>query len=562
MDPELQLANDSEKLAVSEIKQHLDAELKQLAAEGKDFPHTTGDIFFTRCLRGNNGDKDEAIKWFRKFMELRSKFGLDDIHTKMDADKTPFVNTNMPHSEEVLPYCNTVFDEENLRTPSGHVVWYDALGDWRTKSMLDKLGPEKYIEFMQHTCERRTSMLDKLSRRENRMVKMLKIMDFEATGLWMLNKDYKQVQDTHVEPVLFGTSIETVHLIFLINFPSIATQLFNILSRVMPARLTKRIRILGTDYMQNKEFLTEVGPELTSKLLAMNKSHNDSNQDSYALEGKSQLVAATAIMERTVAVSPGQQVCWEFRVAKPGEIQEKRSFFGKIATMATSMMEGTEVVFSVSSIWTDVDPNDIGHVPAKVRSAGVNNGDAAEFWVDGQAIDFAAGTGVNIVALNPKTKEHIFKTTYDVVNDSEAANEKLAADLKALSSGSMVLVAVKGTGAEKLSDDAWYYLRCAGASISAGHWQSGYALIGCKGGSTGGLRIAEKMGPEVMVEGNVPTMELEAELCSPVTIDADSPVTQGSTGPVTRGGLVVVRWSNAHSFVTRKMISDFKVFVE
>jgi len=560
--PELEFANAEELEAIADLRSRLESELKALEAEGKAFPHVTGDIFFTRLLRGNS-DRDEAVKWFKNFIEMRAKFGLDAIHRELEASSTPWASTAMPHSSEVVQYFNTVFDEEKLRTASGHVVWYDAMGDWRTKRMLDAIGKEKFVKFMQYACERRTSMLDRLSREKGRIVKILKIMDCEGVGLWQLNKEFRKVQEEHVDPVLFGSSIETLHVMFIINFPRVLTHIYKMLSRLLPPRVTKRIRLLGGDYMQNKEFLAEVGPTLIAELLAFNKTHSEAKSgDEASLEGSSQIIPAMQVMERVVEVSAGQTVSWGFRVAKPAEIQEKRSLLGKLATFATSMMEGTEVVFSVSAVWTDQDPADIERFPAKVRSAGVEAGDAAEFWVEGQPIDFAVSKGVNAVAVHPKTREVLWKNHYDVVAEQDAANAQLVADIKALPSGSLFMLAVKGTGAEKLSEDAWYHLKWVGATVTAGHWQSGYALIGCMGGSKGGVTVAEKMCPEAVVEGSVPTMETEAELVSPETIDANTPESKGSTGPLQRGGLIVVSWSNYHSFVTRKMVADFKVIVE
>lgn len=560
---ELTLASGAELERIAEVRALLEPELKALAAEGKDFPHVTGDVFFTRCLRGNNGDKDETAKWFRNFLDLRARFGLDAIHAEMEGSRTPWVSTAMPHNKELSKFLNTVFDEAKYRTRHGHLVWYDALGDSRVKRMHEEIGSEKYIKSQQYSCERRTSTLDKLSREEGRMVKIVRVTDFESTGMWMLCKEHMAVDEKHVTPVLLGTSIEVIHLVFYINFPRVFINVWGLLSKLMPPRLIKRFRVLDTDYMQDKEFLSEVGPALMSELLALNRSHNEKDTiDTQALEGSAQFIAPGRVMERVVPVSQGQKVSWAFSVAKGEEVREQRGFFGRIASAVTSMSAGTEVVFSVNAIWTDLDPKVMERVPAKVRSASVEHGDTAEFWVDGKQLDFDAGAGVNIVAMSPRSRELIWSRNYNTVDDTDAASQRMVADLGDLPRASMVLVAVKGTGAEKLTEEALEALAWVGSTMKAGHWHEGYALVGCKGGTRGGLTVAESRGQDTTAEGGVPTMELEAELVAPREVGAESPETCGSTQPFERDGLVMVRWSNYHSFFARKMIKDFKVSVE
>jgi len=120
----------------------------------------------------------------------------------------------------------------------------------------------------------------------------------------------------------------------------------------------------------------------------------------------------------------------------------------------------------------------------------------------------------------------------------------------------MVLLAVKGTGAEKLTEDALDALRKVGATIRAGHWHQGYALIGCNGG----LTVAESRGGDATAEGAVPTLETEAQLLAPQEVSADSGDQRGSV-QAERAGMIMVRWSNLHSFFARKMLASFKVTV-
>merc|ERR1719446_1303323 len=141
-----------------------------------------------------------------------------------------------------------------------------------------------------------------------------------------------------------------------------------------------------------------------------------------------------------------------------------------------SKFSGSEVTFSANAIWNDISPDKIELVPAKVRSAGADNGDAAEFWVDGKQIEYTASTGVNIVAVDGETRKVISSKAYDP--SKSESNTELVTDLAALPKRAMILVAVKGTGAEELSQDAWEALEGCGALMKEGHWHKGYALVG------------------------------------------------------------------------------------
>merc|ERR1712070_242392 len=222
-------------------------------------------------------------------------------------------------------------------------------------------------------------------------------------------------------------------------------------------------------------------------------------------------------------------------------------FFSKMATK----FSGSEVVFAVDGIWTDIDPKDIEEVPAKVRSAGADNGDAAEFWVDGKQIEYTASTGVNIVAVDGETRKVISSKAYDP--SKSESNTELVTDLAALPKRAMILVAVKGTGAEELSQDAWEALEGCGALMKEGHWHKGYALVGTKFGSC----IAEARGTDVIAEGPVPTKESVSELVAPKEVSIESGKQSGSI-TVDRGGMIVLRWGNMHSYMANKAVAKFK----
>lgn len=548
------LASPAEMESIATMRKDLEPELSALKAAGKDFRHTTGDIFFTRLLRGNNGDIAESVKWYRNFLKLREEYGLDDIHTQAEAKGSKWKHTEMPHYDEISKYMTTVFDEDKFVCPTGNLVWYDAFADARMKEMLEEVGEQKAVAAHHWVCERRTSAIDKKSYEQGKIVKIIRIIDCENGGLSQFSKEQDKFDKKWSRPVLMGTSIESVHLVFVTNFRNIWMRLWEVFKVFIPVRLVARFRLLGTDYMQDKEYLTEVGPALNKELIALNKSHVEGTTDSMELEGTMKGIRAGRVMERYVNVEAGQKVCWAYKIGKPSDSEGQGGFLSRMA----GKFAGSEIVFGVRGFWYDKSENDIEQVPVKVRSAGVKDGDAAEFLVDGKPVaGFTPAAGVNVVALERKTRAVVLSKTYEFSTDADAANSQFVNDVRGLPRTCMLLVAVKGGGAEGLSEEAWRLLKTWGASISEGHWQTGYALIGLKNEMAAG----ENRGPDVVAEGMVPAMEQNAELVPATEVKEEDGEQKGSL-IVDRAGCVSIRWSNLHSFVSNKTVAEFKVWAE
>lgn len=332
---ELTLGSEKELEDVSELRRILEPELAALTADDKSFPHTTGDIFMTRLLRGNNGNIEDACTWFRKFIEMRKKYDLDRIHRQCESDSIPWVNTSLPHSSEILPHMTISFDEEKMITPGGHLLWFDSYGDSRADECFKSSGKDKLIEYMHFVLERRTSVLDRMSREQNRMVKIIRVMDFEGVGMWMMNSEYTKVSKEHIEPVMLGTSIEVVHLVFLINFPPWAMRVWKVASKIIPARLLTRFRIFGADFLQDKEFLSEVGVALITRCLRSRQRVGEAGvSDDGAVEGSGKIIAAGNVMERVIEVKAGQRVAWTYKVGTSADHGDSRGMLGKALDLA------------------------------------------------------------------------------------------------------------------------------------------------------------------------------------------------------------------------------------
>jgi hypothetical protein len=327
---------------IEKVRSELAAEFSRLEAEGRNWPHTTGDIFMTRLLRGNNNSVAESVKWYKKFLEMREKYHLDDVHRRCEAEGTRWKASMMPHSEEILKYFTTSFDEDELVTPTGHLLWFDAWGDSRIKQAFAAGITEEQVEaFFMTLFELRCSALDRISREKGRLVKIVRIMDFEGVSIAAQDKTFSKIQKEKLDPVMVGTSIEVVKYVVITNFPGWARGLFEVIKKALPERLVKRFRVTGADYLQNPELNAEVGAALINRMMS---TRTRLVKDT-SMEGTDRVIKPGDVLERVLEVSPGCQVLWTFKL---GSAAQEAGLLSK--ALDATAGEATDLLFSVKFI--------------------------------------------------------------------------------------------------------------------------------------------------------------------------------------------------------------------
>jgi len=147
----------------------------------------------------------------------------------------------------------------------------------------------------------------------------------------------------------------------------------------------------------------------------------------------------------------------------------------------------------------------IGQAAARVVSAGYENGNLANFYVDGNRIVLADAEadrrGLNVLVVDPEAGRVLFGRAYDIWGNPFEENKQLAADIAALPDGTIVMAALKDSGMENADGNLIGALQSLGATVSAPlAMREGYALIGVKGG----VAIAERKGAEAEIEGVLP----------------------------------------------------------
>lgn len=259
------LASHCEAEKIRELRRLMVMELSELTARGHDFPHTTGDIFLLRVLRGHDGDVERACAWYRKCLAVRQARRLDELHLQLEAAQVPLSFGRMPHATEVAAYTTMVFDEQRWRTPRGDLLFYDALGDLQSRGMVRDLGWDRCREFLTAMLERRLAVLDRMSREQNRMVKIVRVFDCEGTGLWSYDPSFVDKVHRDIDPVSYGTQVEVIHANYIINTPWFGARIYGLLRERLPVKMQRVVRLLGRDFLEDAT-IADLGTDSIKRL--------------------------------------------------------------------------------------------------------------------------------------------------------------------------------------------------------------------------------------------------------------------------------------------------------
>jgi hypothetical protein len=101
--------------------------------------------------------------------------------------------------------------------------------------------------------------------------------------------------------------------------------------------------------------------------------------------------------------------------------------------------------------------------------------------VIGYNMDLNGGNGINVVALHPKDHSILLAKSYNTAANDGASGD-LISDMNAIRRGSIVIAAVRNSGAEKLSGEAKDVFKKLGShEVDGLQANEGWAFIGIKG---------------------------------------------------------------------------------
>mmetsp|Transcript_41190 Transcript_41190/g.74439 ORF Transcript_41190/g.74439 Transcript_41190/m.74439 type:complete len:433 (-) Transcript_41190:133-1431(-) len=352
--------NAEEAALIESLREAFASDLAALKAAGDDFPHTTGDVFMTRVVRGMDRDLNLSCQWFRKYLDMRKEHGFNALYRKMQSSGSKWRGPDMPNADKILPLYNVHFDEEKLQASNGHLVWYDSVGDVASEELLKHT--EEFKDFVRAMLEGRAIVVDRMSREQGKLVKTIRILDVQGLNPWTLNRELFKLFKSWVFPLVQQTSIEIVHRVFVINAAWFPTKLYTLLKPIVPERIQGRVRLLGKDYLSNAELTQLISPAMLQQLTATRKVDGENDDD--ALEVSQQIIKAGQAMTKTLQAKSGQDFKWEFRLGAPSEASKSgadsrspspsgrapqaRGMLGNL--LDRGLGEATDVMFGVS-LW-------------------------------------------------------------------------------------------------------------------------------------------------------------------------------------------------------------------
>jgi hypothetical protein len=120
-----------------------------------------------------------------------------------------------------------------------------------------------------------------------------------------------------------------------------------------------------------------------------------------------------------------------------------------------------------------------------VKSAGFNVGNTASFTLDGQPVSMSYARGLNVVVIDPTTRQDVWAQTFDTEASSQAGDD-FAALIEELPIGFVVGVAVMDEAASRLTDRARRACELIGSALIYNlQYRGSWGLVGQKGAPLG-----------------------------------------------------------------------------
>lgn len=336
-----------ERRLVAELRARFARELGERRAKGNDHPCLFGDIALLRVLRGNGNDLEQASSWFSRCLCTVDAAELDGVVEAMsreldEAQTLTPLDSMLPHHEDIKQHVRAVFSAPQT-SPSGDLINYISFARFDMWAMMRCMKWRHWVEYMHGATVMRMIECDRQSRAQGRLVRVVTIIDVAGCSFGMFNcpqwhvahsRDLGSFQE-RVAAEIFGPVV-------LLNAPWLVQQVFAGALRFVPERFRHKVRLVNGDGLDDADFVKMAGGEAQLRqLLSVKDSIFDEEEDPQA---PSQLVQALIprrqAFERSLDVSPGQVVEWEFEVL-PGAVDTR--------------LGESDVAFSVFAFWKAPD---------------------------------------------------------------------------------------------------------------------------------------------------------------------------------------------------------------
>jgi hypothetical protein len=309
------LATDEEKILIQALKVQLGTLLTTGAHA--NFPEVVGEYNLLRFLRGCERNIPETVKLFHRHIAMRQKYKLDSIRDgcmKILDEYPKFGQLQLPHGAVWAEHFPNQLSAGN--TPTGHVIIYFPEGDHDSRKLLEVLTREQVWETKLHDLILRQIQMDRLTRKYNRLIKQVVIVDIAGASMLNLkNPEWQSIDKDFNEECLTCTHVEYVGRIFVINAGWIVRRLYGMAKPTVPKRTRDRVFIHGQDYRQF--MMDQINTRTLTALLSFRKAKDQSDDTNLRKATDFNLDAGKA-KEVLVDIDPGKtsSVEWSFEATK------------------------------------------------------------------------------------------------------------------------------------------------------------------------------------------------------------------------------------------------------
>lgn len=306
-----------EELAlIGQLHEKFAEDFDKRKAEGRDHSCCFGDLALVRVFRGNDGDFDRTAAWYARFLETYEAEGVESLIVEMTKrlDKAGRASNDiLLFNDDLKEYASAIFSLPQL-APTGDAVTYVPVINTDKRTLVDKGLFKTYTSFMRSALILRMIDLDRLSRSQQRIVKVASIFDLAGCSLgWLSCPRFDKEFDQNVGKFSESTGAELYGTFHVINAPWFITKIFRVIQRYIPEKLRKRIFFIEGSPAKDADFMQLVGgPAQYQQML---KFRADFAGVSDKPSGD-QEVPRRQIFERCVEVIVGQPISWSFQVLK------------------------------------------------------------------------------------------------------------------------------------------------------------------------------------------------------------------------------------------------------
>ncbi|CAE6913985.1 unnamed protein product [Symbiodinium natans] len=319
---------------------------------GQLYPALFGNLALTRILRQNKADFEASVLWVEKFLDIFAELHGDDVMpdliARLDAIQREgrLVTTDdLPGHNEIKNYSSLIYNAEQL-TKTGDPLSYFPLGELNKHQLIARGLFESYERVVLHGWLFRAIELDRMSREQGRLCRVVNIID--ASGC-TLSKVICRDFDRRAEKMMQRLEKLVPDLTagnWVINAPWVMQKIFPWAKKVLKIKVDNWFLCQGNGE-QDEDLLTLVSVETLRELGAFRAKAKEENDQRSA---DFHYITRGTVLEHAVEVKSGQRVSWKF-VVLPG----------------VPMLPPPEIDFGVVGVW-DV-PEDAAAPPRECPSA-------------------------------------------------------------------------------------------------------------------------------------------------------------------------------------------------